>query len=140
MRAAFDHDRPRRPWLPLVALASGLFTILLSLFMLQVFSRSPTIIPATGHNDVKPEHGMEMTTTTTRVDNFEPIPTPATTTVPLPDPAQETSFVLNPREHIAREPKTLRMTWNVTRETREPDGVEKLVYLINGRSTADLGP
>ncbi|KAJ3479850.1 hypothetical protein NLG97_g8215 [Lecanicillium saksenae] len=129
MHAGLERPRGRR-WLPLIALGSGLFTIVLSLFMLQVFSRSPTLQPTTGHTEHQepiPEP------TTTHVDNFSPIPTPTPTPVVIPEPLQETGFVLNPKDHNAREPKTVRMTWNVTRELREPDGVQKLVYLINGQ-------
>lgn len=124
-------DRPRgRRWLPAIALGSGLFTIMLSLFVLYALSRTATIQPAgaghTEHHEPSPEP------TTTHIDNFTPISTSTPTPVALPDPAQETGFVLNPKDHNTREPQTLRMTWNVTRELREPDGVEKQVYLING--------
>ncbi|TQV93610.1 ferro-O2-oxidoreductase [Cordyceps javanica] len=124
-------ERPRgHRWLPAIALASGLCTILLSLFMLHVFSRNTTVQSTTGHvehQEPSPEP------TTTHVDNFSPITTPTPTPVVLPDPAQETGFMLHPRDHSARDPKTLHMTWNVTRDLRQPDGVVKPVYLINGQ-------
>lgn len=128
MYAGPERVRGRR-WLPAIALGSGLFTILLSLFMLHILSRTTTVQPAATHNEV---HEPSPQPTTTHVDNFTPIPTPTPTPVVLPDPAQETGFVLNPKDHNTRKPKTLRMTWNITRELREPDGVEKPVYLING--------
>ncbi|ATY65915.1 ferro-O2-oxidoreductase [Cordyceps militaris] len=129
MNSGSEHPRARR-CLPVIALCSGLFTILLSLFMLHVFSRSTSIQPAAGpieHQEPAPE------LTTTHVDNFSPIATATPTPIVLPDPAQETGFILHPKDHFAREPKTLRMTWNVTRELRQPDGVEKQIYLINGQ-------
>ncbi|KAJ6442213.1 Multicopper oxidase family protein [Purpureocillium lavendulum] len=39
---------------------------------------------------------------------------------------------LHPDEHATRSPKTLTFDWNVTRQVRSPDGVEKPVYLVNG--------
>lgn len=39
---------------------------------------------------------------------------------------------LHPTEHSTRDPTTLTFEWHVTRGTRAPDGVEKLVYLVNG--------
>ncbi|KAM0668557.1 hypothetical protein ACQRIU_002119 [Beauveria bassiana] len=124
-----ERTRARR-WVPSIALGSGLFTIALSLSMLYVFSRyssDPRVAASTDHQ----EPGTAPTTT--YVDNFTPIPTSTPTPVILPDPAQETGFLLNPQDHNARAPKTLRITWNVTRELRQPDGVEKQVYLINGQ-------
>ncbi|RHZ58286.1 hypothetical protein CDV55_106464 [Aspergillus turcosus] len=43
------------------------------------------------------------------------------------------STLLHPERHVFRDPTTIHMTWNVTLEPRAPDGVMKLVYLINGR-------
>ncbi|KAG5991841.1 hypothetical protein E4U43_003927 [Claviceps pusilla] len=45
-------------------------------------------------------------------------------------------ILLHPEQHIYRKAKTLRFDWTITTETRSPDGVEKLIYLINGRSTS----
>lgn len=42
------------------------------------------------------------------------------------------AFTLQPNEHIFRKPRTIRATWNVTMGERAPDGVKKMVYLING--------
>jgi hypothetical protein len=42
------------------------------------------------------------------------------------------AFTLQPNDHIFRKPQTIRTTWNVTMEERAPDGVKKMVYLING--------
>jgi hypothetical protein len=43
------------------------------------------------------------------------------------------AFTLQPNDHIFRKSQTIRATWNVTMEERAPDGVKKMVYLINGR-------
>lgn len=56
--------------------------------------------------------------------------TPAPTT--SDEEQQPGVFILHPEEHVRRDPKTIRLTWNVTQEKRAPDGVLKTVYLING--------
>ncbi|KAH8696228.1 multicopper oxidase-domain-containing protein [Talaromyces proteolyticus] len=43
------------------------------------------------------------------------------------------AFALHPNDHIFRKPQTIRMAWDVTMEERAPDGVKKMVYLINGQ-------
>ncbi|KHN99837.1 Multicopper oxidase family protein [Metarhizium album ARSEF 1941] len=43
------------------------------------------------------------------------------------------SNVLHPEHHVHRAPTTIHLSWNITRETRSPDGVSKPVYLINGQ-------
>jgi hypothetical protein len=45
---------------------------------------------------------------------------------------EDLEIALHPEDHVSREPKTLNLTWNITRGSRSPDGVKKLVYLING--------
>ena len=45
----------------------------------------------------------------------------------------EDAFSLHPAEHISRNPRVIHLSWNVTLEEREPDGVSKMVYLINGQ-------
>ncbi|CAD0090812.1 unnamed protein product [Aureobasidium vineae] len=40
---------------------------------------------------------------------------------------------LRPEDHITREPTTLSFKWRVTSVLQYPDGVEKLVFLINGQ-------
>ncbi|PHH92493.1 hypothetical protein CDD83_7130 [Cordyceps sp. RAO-2017] len=40
-------------------------------------------------------------------------------------------FILHPERHIFREPRSIHLTWNVTKADRAPDGVVKAVYLIN---------
>lgn len=40
---------------------------------------------------------------------------------------------LHPARHAARAPATLSFRWNVTLASRAPDGVDKPVYLVNGR-------
>ena len=39
---------------------------------------------------------------------------------------------LHPEDHMYREKKTVHLSWNVTLETRRPDGVARPVFLING--------
>jgi hypothetical protein len=39
---------------------------------------------------------------------------------------------LHPGDHEAREPRTIRYQWDITKDYRYPDRVRKLVYLING--------
>ncbi|KAG6007367.1 hypothetical protein E4U21_006071 [Claviceps maximensis] len=42
-------------------------------------------------------------------------------------------ILLHPEQHVYRKANTLRFNWTITAETRSPDGVTKLIYLINGR-------
>lgn len=42
-------------------------------------------------------------------------------------------YRLHAQEHTSRPPKTLIYNWNITAGFRSPDGVEKRVYLINGK-------
>jgi len=39
---------------------------------------------------------------------------------------------LHPERHILRAPTTIKLHWEITQGHRSPDGVRKLVYLING--------
>ncbi|UNI19384.1 hypothetical protein JDV02_005569 [Purpureocillium takamizusanense] len=41
--------------------------------------------------------------------------------------------VLHPDHHIFRQPRSIRLRWNITKQGRRPDGVLKDVYLINGQ-------
>lgn len=43
------------------------------------------------------------------------------------------AYRLHAQEHKSRPPTTLVFSWNVTAGLRSPDGVEKRVYLINGK-------
>lgn len=47
---------------------------------------------------------------------------------------QDDTYMLHPQDHIFRKPQTIKQTWEVTKELRAPDGVEKPVYLINGEN------
>jgi hypothetical protein len=49
------------------------------------------------------------------------------------DGVDDGSMLLHPERHVFRDPTTIHMTWNVTLEPRAPDGVMRLVYLINGK-------
>ncbi|KAH8887601.1 hypothetical protein GQ53DRAFT_655731 [Thozetella sp. PMI_491] len=40
-------------------------------------------------------------------------------------------IVLHPERHVDREPQELFFQWNISQGLREPDGVQKLVYLVN---------
>lgn len=40
---------------------------------------------------------------------------------------------LDPSRHVQRKPATITHHWNITKDYRSPDGVLKLVYLINGK-------
>jgi hypothetical protein len=42
--------------------------------------------------------------------------------------------VLHPEYHVFREAKTLYFDWTVTTGFREPDGLRRRVYLVNGMS------
>lgn len=42
------------------------------------------------------------------------------------------SIPLHPEKHISREAGIIKLQWNITQGHRSPDGVRKLVYLING--------
>lgn len=44
------------------------------------------------------------------------------------------SIPLHPDRHISRAPETITLKWNITQSYRSPDGVRKLVYLINGEN------
>ncbi|KAE8443035.1 hypothetical protein EG329_002429 [Mollisiaceae sp. DMI_Dod_QoI] len=39
---------------------------------------------------------------------------------------------LHPEDHVQRAPRTVTYYWNITAGFRSPDGVKKLVYLVNG--------
>jgi hypothetical protein len=43
------------------------------------------------------------------------------------------AYRLHAQEHTSRQPTTLVFSWNVTAGLRSPDGVDKRVYLINGK-------
>lgn len=43
------------------------------------------------------------------------------------------AFLLHPKDHILRKPKSHQLEWRITKELRSPDGVEKHIYLINGQ-------
>ncbi|KAG9857101.1 hypothetical protein KCU98_g1186, partial [Aureobasidium melanogenum] len=47
--------------------------------------------------------------------------------------ATRLNIQLHPEDHAKREPSTLMYKWQITSAVQSPDGVEKLVYLINGQ-------
>lgn len=40
---------------------------------------------------------------------------------------------LHPEDHVSREPNVLHLSWNITKAIIAPDGVEKSVFLIDGK-------
>jgi hypothetical protein len=46
--------------------------------------------------------------------------------------SREATIILYPTDHVHRPTKTLNHHWNITKGYKSPDGVHKLVYLING--------
>jgi hypothetical protein len=46
---------------------------------------------------------------------------------------RDLGIFLHPEDHISREPNVLHFSWNITKATIAPDGVEKNVFLINGK-------
>jgi hypothetical protein len=46
--------------------------------------------------------------------------------------SEDLAIPLHPAEHALREPEVLSLRWKITKGYRSPDGVKKLVYLING--------
>ncbi|KAK4090017.1 hypothetical protein Purlil1_5643 [Purpureocillium lilacinum] len=69
-----------------------------------------------------------------------PSTTPASSDAP-PAPAHtqvDDGFTLHPEDHVYREPKTIYLDWNITKEQRAPDGVVKSLYLINGQFPGPL--
>lgn len=51
-----------------------------------------------------------------------------------PQLLDQIAIPLHPQIHSNRDATTLRFDWIVTIGTRSPDGVEKQVYLVNGKS------
>lgn len=45
---------------------------------------------------------------------------------------RDLSSTLHPENHNRRAPTTVTHFWNITKGYRSPDGVRKLVYLVNG--------
>jgi hypothetical protein len=45
---------------------------------------------------------------------------------------KDLAIALHPAEHALREPEVVSLRWEITKGYRSPDGVKKLVYLING--------
>ncbi|KAJ4012510.1 hypothetical protein NW752_008208 [Fusarium irregulare] len=51
---------------------------------------------------------------------------------------EQLAYLLHPHEHSSRPPTTLVFNWTITSGLRSPDGVEKQVYLVNGRFPGPL--
>ncbi|KAH8892839.1 hypothetical protein GQ53DRAFT_793693 [Thozetella sp. PMI_491] len=50
-----------------------------------------------------------------------------------PGPQRDLAVLLHPEEHLSRDPGLRQFTWNITKESRAPDGVKKEVFLINNQ-------
>jgi hypothetical protein len=48
--------------------------------------------------------------------------------------SREATIKLHPEDHVRRPATTVTHHWNITKGYRRPDGVLKLVYLINGNT------
>lgn len=57
------------------------------------------------------------------------------TTLPVDEEPKQLAYLLHPQEHTSRPPTTLSFNWAISSGLRSPDGVEKQVYLINGKIT-----
>lgn len=51
-------------------------------------------------------------------------------------PKRDLKWLLHPEDHISRDPGIRRYSWNITKATIAPNGVEKEVFLINSTMTA----
>ena len=49
--------------------------------------------------------------------------------------SDQLAYLLHPQKHASRPPTTLVFNWTITSGLRSPDGVEKQVYLVNGKVT-----
>jgi hypothetical protein len=54
----------------------------------------------------------------------------------IDEAADSNTLELHPQDHVFREPTTIYLAWNVTKQERAPDGAVKSVYLINGEQGA----
>jgi len=50
----------------------------------------------------------------------------------VPRPERDLKILLHPEEHVSRDPNNRRFSWNITKATIAPNGVQKDVFLING--------
>lgn len=58
------------------------------------------------------------------------------TNLPVGEQIDHLGYLLHPQAHASRPPTTLVFNWTITSGLRSPDGVEKQVYLVNGKSLA----
>jgi hypothetical protein len=47
-------------------------------------------------------------------------------------PERDLKFELHPEDHVSRDPGIRHFSWNITKATIAPNGVQKDVFLING--------
>jgi hypothetical protein len=50
------------------------------------------------------------------------------------DSSRNVDFLLHPEKHDSRKQDVLRFSWNISKATIAPDGVDKEVFLINSTS------
>lgn len=107
--------------------AAAALTLILSITALFAVSALLWLLPATG----------------------VPLLSPLRAHHAAPDPSPPPSFAgaLRPELHASRAPAMIRLNWTVSTGVRAPDGVDKMVYLINGapfwlfsRACADCRP
>lgn len=52
------------------------------------------------------------------------------------DSKGDIKFVLHPEDHVSRDAKVIHLSWNITKAPLAPDGVQRDVIFINGKSPA----
>lgn len=102
-----DRARRSRP-VHIAVLCSAIVATLIYLWLGPLYNLVPTYSPAFPSREDDVEHN-------------------------LSDAAHSLALQLHAAAHIHREPKLIEHDWTVSQGLRSPDGVEKLVYLINGK-------
>lgn len=108
----------KRKWRLILPTAAVLATVVLFFFLYpRYFLSGSWTDEELYHSDGHPE-----------VEQEEPGHGPVTHPAIEPN---DFSIRLHPEQHIHRDPRTIGLEWNITRDIRRPDGVAKEVYLIN---------
>ncbi|KAI9695153.1 MAG: hypothetical protein M1820_008859 [Bogoriella megaspora] len=63
---------------------------------------------------------------------YVPALAPSRPLIPAKPDVGPLDIVLHPEDHVYRKPKTQHLNWTISSGVQRPDGVAKLVYLING--------
>lgn len=111
----FKHKPNRKcsaRWKIILLFIATLFAILFAIFFI--------IYPALYSNP-----------TTRNTELLLPLETVSQEDIPADTPHRDLKFTLHPEEHVSRDAGTRRFSWNITKETISPDGVQKRVFLIN---------